>query len=264
MGMAEHRNTSREQARINDLMKLVPANVETAMDIGARDGFLSVKLAALLPKVIALDLEKPQIADPRIQCVKGDATALAFDDASIDLLLCAEVLEHLPGPALEKACAELGRVARSHLIIGVPYKQDIRHARTTCRRCGVRNPPWGHVNSFDEQRLQALFPDFKVADISFVGTAEKGTNALSAALYDFAGNPFGTYSQDEGCVACGSQLQGPATRSLPQRVASKAAYLIREALNAFVPAHPNWVHILFERREPVHAASPPLRAAGLF
>src|SRR4051812_47159619 len=195
MDMVAHRNTSREQARIADLMRLVPANLATAMDIGARDGFISAKLAALFPSVVALDLTPPQIDDPRIQCVQGDVTALAFDDFSIDLLLCAEVLEHLSGATLEKACSELARVARSHLIIGVPYKQDIRHARTTCRRCGTRNPPWGHVNSFDEQRLQALFPDFKVADIGFVGTAEKGTNALSAALYDFAGNPFGTYSQ---------------------------------------------------------------------
>lgn len=269
MEMSDYRNTGREQARIADLMSMVPPNLDSVIDVGARDGYLSLRLAELIPRVTALDLQLPRIDDPRIHCVQGDASALAFADAEVDVVFCAEVLEHIPSPVLEQVCAEFSRVARAYLIIGVPYKQDIRHARTTCQHCGAVNPPWGHVNSFDEHKLQALFPDFKIAKISLIETAEKGTNALSAALYNFSGNPYGTYSQDEGCIACGQAMQPPRHRSVLQRVATRAAYLLREALIGFEPAHANWVHILFERKvklaarpaAPARQARQPERAA---
>lgn len=76
MDLTAYRNSPTEQQRIADLMRLLPQGVVTALDIGARDGYISSKLADRSMRVTALDLEKPQIADSRIQCVKGDITAL--------------------------------------------------------------------------------------------------------------------------------------------------------------------------------------------
>ena len=38
--------------------------------------------------------------------------------ALFDVVLCVEVLEHIPGKGLEQACRELSRVAKSHVVIG--------------------------------------------------------------------------------------------------------------------------------------------------
>src|SRR5262245_18900113 len=194
MDLAEYRNSESGRMRVADLTRLLPSNLDSALDVGARDGFISKLLVGHFPNVTALDMEEPRIDGERIRCVKGDVTGLNFPDASFDLVLCAEVLEHLPGRTLARACGELSRVAREYLLIGVPYKQDLRVGRLTCRACGKKNPPWGHVNSFDEDRLKELFFEFKVDGLSFVGEVVAWTNPFSTFLMDLAGNPYGSYS----------------------------------------------------------------------
>jgi hypothetical protein len=248
MDLAEYRNSAREKERVADLMGLVPTHGESALDIGARDGFISKLLAERFLKVTSLDLDRPEIVHERILCVKGDVTALDFPDASFDLVFCAEVLEHIPPKKLAAACSELSRVSRRHVLIGVPFKQDIRVGRLTCLACGKASPPWGHVNSFDENRLRGLFPDCEVTRTSFVGLADKGTNFLSRLLMDLAGNPYGTYSQSEPCVHCGAVFVGPPERTLVKKVLTRAAFCVGYLQAPFLEQHPNWIHLLLEKR----------------
>jgi hypothetical protein len=242
------RETEMEQTRIADLMAMLPAHAGTAVDIGARDGFISSRLADRGVSVTALDLEQPQIDDARITCLKGDATALSFGDSHFDLVFCAEVLEHIPTSLLAKACSELARVARRHLLIGVPYKQDLRLDRSTCASCGKTNPPWGHVNSFDEERLAALFSTCRVVKKSFVGHTREATNFISSGLMELAGNPYGTYIQDEPCIHCDAALTAPATRTVVSRVLAKGAVLARKAQAPFIDERPKWIHVLLEKQ----------------
>jgi hypothetical protein len=245
---SRYHESAREQARIADLMGLVPAPLGAVLDVGSRLGYITRQLADCAGSVTALDLERPQFDDPRVACVQGDATALHYADGSFDLVMCAEVLEHIPSPALEKACAEMARVSRRWVLIGVPYRQDTRLWRTTCHACGGVSPPWAHVSRFDEARLAALFPGMRTERQSLVGTAEPGTNAFSAWLMNHAGNPFGTYIQDEGCVHCGAQLVAPPPRTLRQRVLAKAALAIRAAANLGRSPHANWIHLLLNKK----------------
>ncbi len=248
MNLVEYRNAPLEKQRVADLMALVPAGLASALDIGARDGHLSCLLADRIHSVTALDLETPQINDQRLKCVKGDATALAFADNSFDLVFCAEVLEHIPTPMLARACSEMQRVCARHLVIGVPYRQDIRHGQTTCAACGRLNPPWGHVNSFDERRLQALFSACITVETTFVGCTREATNGLSSALMSWAGNPYGTYSQEEPCIHCGRALGQPRVRSLGQRIATKLGAALQAAQERVTPARGNWIHVHLEKR----------------
>lgn len=245
--MEHYRASPREQARFSDLMRLIPSGLHSALDIGARDGYMSKALAGKVDRVTALDLDKPSFTAPRVTCVQGDATALQFPDRHFDLVFCAEVLEHIPTRLLDKACAELSRVAGQYVLIGVPYKQDIRKDQTTCYHCGAVNPPWAHVNSFDERRLQALFPHLEVEKITYVETAGPDTNGLSAALMNFAGNPYGTYGQEEPCVHCGHKLTPPPPRNLAQKVATKGAVWLNRIQDAVTTRHANWIHVLFRQ-----------------
>lgn len=248
MDLTEYRNSDAERARSASLMGLVPPHGGAALDIGARDGFFSRLLAERFERVVALDLQAPDIAHERVQCVQGDITALQFADGSFDCVFCAEVLEHIPPQRLQQAGRELARVARSTLVIGVPYKQDLRLGRTTCGACGKSNPPWGHVNSFDEARLASLFPGFQTVRTEFVGRTRDVTNALSAALMDFAGNPYGTYTQEEPCVHCAARLQPPRPRNLPRKLATRLATLLTRAQQRRTPVRGNWIHMLLQRQ----------------
>ena len=256
MDLSAYRASAAEQQRTNDVLRLMPAAGAKALDIGARDGHFSLLMAERFDDVTALDLVKPNVVHPRVRCVEGNASDLPFPDAMFDFVLCVEVLEHIPPPILPDVCRELERVATGRLLIGVPYKQDLRVGRTTCYSCGGKNPPWGHVNSFDEKRLAGLFARCDVEAVSFVGVNSAWTNGVSAALMDFAGNPYGTYAQEEPCIHCGRRLIAPPPRSVAQRLATRCAFWSRRITEALTPPRGNWLHMMLRRSngDPGHMA----------
>jgi len=235
-----------DKKRVENLLDLLPKGLAAVLDAGARTGAISMQLISHFSSVTALDLEAPKIDNPIINCVKGDITELNYPDSEFDVVVCSEVLEHIPAHLLEKACSELSRVAKSYVLIGVPYRQDIRFGQTTCANCGTVNPPWGHVNSFDEFRLAKLFSTLCIKETAFVGQTRNRTNCVSAWLNNFAGNPWGTYSQEEKCIHCSSKLVPPASNLFTKGVA-KLAYLINLVQIYFIKPQPNWIHILFEK-----------------
>ena len=245
--LEEYRETPREQERIQNILGLIPNDTSSILDIGARDGYLSLKLALMIDSVTALDLEMPTIDHPTIIPVKGDITKLNFSDNTFDAILCAEVLEHLKPSLLNVACQELLRVARKYVIIGVPFEQDIRVGRTTCSACGGKNPPWGHCNSFTEEKLRKLFKGAEVKQTTFVGSNKEKTNALSTLLMDIAGNPYGTYGQEEPCVYCDHAIGNSRATGIFQKFLAKAAILLDQMQAMTLSSHPNWIHIAFEK-----------------
>ena len=244
---ARYRGREAELLRTSDILRMLPSGCNSALDVGARDGHFSKLLADRIPAVTALDLEVPRIDHPRVHCIPGDVTHLQFADAAFDLVVCTEVLEHIDPLGLPKACAELARVTRRHLLVGVPYRQDTRVGRTTCRGCGTHNPPWGHRSTLDEHRLHGLFPGLRTVEESYVGRNRETTNGLSRVLLDLAGNPYGTYGQEECCIGCGGALHEPPVRNLPQKVLTKAGHLARRLTERFQAERPTWIHLLFEK-----------------
>ncbi|WP_256081988.1 class I SAM-dependent methyltransferase [Massilia sp. YIM B04103] len=247
MNLTEYRASSSEQQRTADLLRLMPTKGRSALDIGARDGHFSLLMADRFEEVTALDLTHPNIPHPRVRCIKGNAARMQFADRTFDFVFCAEVLEHLPIAILQKACQEMARVVSDRILIGVPYKQDTRVGRTTCYSCGKRNPPWGHVNAFDEQRIAKLFPSCTLESISFVGLTTARSNWLSAALMDFAGNPYGTYEQEEPCIYCDRRLIAPPRRDLGQLIATKCAFGLRKISEILSKPRGNWMHLILRK-----------------
>jgi SAM-dependent methyltransferase len=248
MDLTDYRNSAPEQQRTADLVSLLPRFAASALDVGARDGYFSRVLATHYESVTALDLERPQIAHARIRCVAGNVTHLPFDDDAFDLVVCTEVLEHIAPDRLACATDELARVARHHLLIGVPYREDTRIGRTRCPVCGSRNPPWGHVNVFDEDRLLRLFAGWLVERRSFVGHRKETTNSVAAYLMDLAGNLYGTYGQEEPCVHCGAPLTTPPPRTPGRRVITKLGVWSARTTQPFRRPGPQWIHVLLCKR----------------
>ena len=99
-----------------------PEAVDVALDVGAGTGDLSFALARLAPRarVLALDfsaemLRRAERKSPgpdgaTIQWVRGDATAMPFDNSSFAAATIAFGLRNLPDP--EAGLRELARVVR--------------------------------------------------------------------------------------------------------------------------------------------------------
>ncbi|MCB2227458.1 MAG: class I SAM-dependent methyltransferase [Desulfarculaceae bacterium] len=237
----------KEQERITDLMGLLPSGRESLLEIGARDGYFTGLLRERFDRITALDLEEPEIDLPGVTTVQGDATKLQFPDESFDVVLCTEVLEHIPG--VERAAAELERVARCELVLGVPYEQDLRFGRLVCLTCGKVNPPYGHLNRFDEHRIAELFPACRVARSGLVGRASERTNWLSDRLMALAGYPYGSYDQQEPCVHCGARLKRPAPPTGWRRLAGKLGARLLSLEQRLSSPRPIWMHLLLVKRD---------------
>ncbi len=245
MDLTAYRNTKSEQDRIRSLLDLIKRPGNSVLDIGSRDGYVANLLTHYFKEVTALDLSMPELNEPRITCLNGNVCSLPFPDNSFDLVFCAEVLEHIPTSLLKDAVTEISRVAKKAVIIGVPYKQDIRFGRTTCLSCGCKNPPWGHVNVFDEAILKKLFADLILEETECIGKNRNRTNDVSKHLMDFAGNPYGTYIQDESCIHCSKRLTKPLYRNILQKICTRLAIILNKIQSYFVQESPNWIHCLF-------------------
>ncbi|MGI5441341.1 methyltransferase domain-containing protein [Streptomyces shenzhenensis] len=93
---------------------------ERALDVGAGTGSQTRELAAAVgPEGLALGVEpnpglravaEERSADTRARFTHGDALALPVPDASVDVVWCERVLQHLAEP--DRAVAEMARVLR--------------------------------------------------------------------------------------------------------------------------------------------------------
>jgi hypothetical protein len=90
----------------------------------------------------------------------------------------------------------------------------------------------------------------EIENISLIGEHRNCTNALSTLLLDLAGNPYGTYEQDEPCIYCGARLTRPATRTLSQRALTRIATQLNQLQRLVKRPQANWIHILFTRQTP--------------
>lgn len=87
------------------------------LDVGAAAGVIDVFLADACGQVTGIDIDAAAIADarkgegqPNLEFRIGDAMALEAADASVDVVICAHVYEHVPDP--ERLMSEIFRVLR--------------------------------------------------------------------------------------------------------------------------------------------------------
>lgn len=100
--------------RFKVISKLLDANSKTLLDIGCETLFYYNKLKKRYDITLADYSPKDKVIK------KEDVQNLSFKDKSFDIVLCQQVLEHVPNPV--KAISELKRVTKKQLIITVPYE----------------------------------------------------------------------------------------------------------------------------------------------
>lgn len=234
--------------RQRSITELLPASGRVALHVGSCDAELVPLLVAHFKHVVIADRVRPRVEHERVTCVSCDPAHLVFPDAAFDVVLCTGLLERVAPEQLAHVAGELQRVAGAQLLVEVAYREDLRLGRRTCPGCGCINPPQGHLNHFDEQRLSALFGASRLQQVRLLGEDVRRTNALATWLRDRAGNPDpGEAAADEPCLYCGRGLglppaPGPLQRALKRLAGwSEAA---QRALGFGEHPQPGWVHIL--------------------
>jgi SAM-dependent methyltransferase len=152
--------------------------VRRALDLGCGDGRLTAELQAgtvVGAEVSGVALERARARLPGAELVKLEPGGrLPFEDSSFDLVLCADMLEHVLD--LQTLLSEVRRVLRpgGELAVSTPA-----HSRLTGLRVFVRgferafDPLSPHIRFFTRRSLRALLDamGYQVEELDRVGAA---------------------------------------------------------------------------------------------
>jgi ubiquinone/menaquinone biosynthesis C-methylase UbiE len=121
-----------------------------ALEVGCGEGVIADRMQQRFGEVVALDLPDAGLRAgwrryPEPRFLHASAHELPFGDHRFDVVVAAEVLEHLPDP--DRGLRELARVGRRHLVLSVPREPIFRSCNLVAGRYvrDLGNTP-GHLN----------------------------------------------------------------------------------------------------------------------
>lgn len=230
--------------RVEQTLMLVPADIYTVLDLGCGDGTVSNSLVAS-----GLDVTGTDISSKALQYFKGKGIIailgqLPFSNHSFDLLICAEVLEHIPVGVYERTLKEIERIARQYIIITTPDNEYLPAGFVKCKYCGCIYHMNLHVRVFNRKAHRTLFQDFKL--VKTVGINSWKHYPVITSLEQ---RLLGIYRFKEGliCPCCGYNSVEKPTLGLWEKGFLKGIRL----LGRFIPQYSNarWIASLYSRRQ---------------
>lgn len=239
----------REMERLRLAVALVPPDAESLLDVGAGPGVFLHLLQQERPiRAAGIELTPSKVEYARreftLDMQVGSADRLPFADGSFHTVTAFEVIEHLPFGVYERTLGELARVASSHVIVGVPYREDRQMIR--CPYCAAHFSAIYHLRSFEDATLKALLPGWHLRSLTPHGSAHRLPWPLN--LWRKL-RPDTTLPEFAVCPSCGyhrersGPLAIPATgNGLPSR---------RRALTRWLPrvkVH-RWVFAVYEKAD---------------
>lgn len=114
------------------IKEVINCKPKKLLEIGIGNGIVSYILKNFGLSVTTLDNNKNLKPD-----IVGSVLNIPLPDSSFDLVLCCEVLEHLPYVEFKKALLEIYRVTRRFLILSLPdctryYRVELRLPKLRC------------------------------------------------------------------------------------------------------------------------------------
>ena len=91
--------------------------------------------------------------DDGLEMIYASIGEIPLKDNSVDIVTCLEVIEHLDSKLMLQGVKELRRVAKSRMILTVPY-------------CEKEPLPHFHKQRFDLTRIKRIFPNAKITFFS--------------------------------------------------------------------------------------------------
>lgn len=235
-------------ARFATTAAMVPPGIDSVIDVGAGDGRLShhlqtVGAAPMAPVVIERSIAAlSHYAGP---AAAGSVDAIPARDSAADLVLCCEVLEHLPQPVFDLARREVARVAKRWILISVPNRENLRRGAVRCPSCGCCYSPIRHLRSFDPSRLEGLFSGYHLRALEQTGPRLPVYPRALRALLERRG--IVQRSGSPVCPQCGEPYRLPRSSGIssPRDAIKTTTPWVRR----LVPASPRryWLCALYER-----------------
>lgn len=161
--------TEKEKKRIETLINLIPKEVNSIIEVGCGDGRLINCLKDKHDHLYGMDISEEIIKTVEVPKIIGSIDDIPFKDNEFDLVICSEVLEHLPINIYEKSLSELERISDKYILISVPNDENIKVRRVECPECNCAFHPWRHLRSYKLDEMKNLFNKFNIhKSITFI------------------------------------------------------------------------------------------------
>jgi len=225
-----------DTVRIPRTISMIPDDVATVLEIGCGNGRLINQISEKY-KTIGLDISRTALHFVKGGRVAGRCNVLPFRAQSADLVICADVLEHLPEEMLRLAVDELKRVSKRYVMIGVPFKERFEGAYVKCTACAHIFNQFGHLRSFKCSTLDRLFPDLQLVNTEFVGQPRKYLNRFLMLAWQRMGEAYGSDAR-KGilCPKCGHKQTRSIRQNFMQKSVAKCCFMANELLDKMIPS----------------------------
>ena len=229
----------REAERLDRTLALLPNDVSNGLEIGFYDFRVSRRLLETMD-LVSIDLPRPIQAHKEFKLAFADVQQLPFRDGAFDIVICTEVLEHLPDSVLFRGIRELQRVSRKYVLVSVPYRQRVWNELFKCTNCGYVGHSMGHLRYIDEQDFPAMFDVATVETVQFIGRCDGYAPDWLYAIGNRLGNTWQDYCFGQ-CPRCGKADTTVAPNPLGF-VLQRITWRVQRA----VKSRPAWMLLLFK------------------
>jgi 2-polyprenyl-3-methyl-5-hydroxy-6-metoxy-1,4-benzoquinol methylase/uncharacterized protein YbaR (Trm112 family) len=172
--------TIHENRRLHEfVLSKVADSADSILDIGCGNGWVARHFSKRNKNIVSFDISLDNIQrvlkenpSPNHYGVKGDVLALPFIEESFDLVISAEVVEHVPNTALYIANIVTVLKKGGRAIISTPYNEKLQYS--LCIHCNRSTPLHAHIHSFKEDSLNALVQAIPGLNIAAFTMSNKG------------------------------------------------------------------------------------------
>lgn len=193
--------TAKELERIIETREMIPPGVKSILELGCGDGRM-LKGMEDDCTLIGLDIDIIRIKNFPGSRMIASIGRLPIRTDSSDMVLVAEVLEHLKEDTLREAALEITRAAKKYLLVTVPYKENLLKDAAKCSKCAQIYHVWGHLRKFDLGTLSSLFRDFTLIECKRLRQKETAMPSFLQLAVRKWGNVWSR--TDKPCPKCGS------------------------------------------------------------
>lgn len=197
------RFSDEEKNRIMTIIQMIPNDVDSLLEVGCGDGRIINNLKNTYEKICGIDISNEALKTVKTPKFKGRIENIPFPVNSFDIVLCSEVLEHLPDTIYEKALKELQRVAKKYILISVPNRENLQIGNVKCPKCGSSFHVYGHLRSFSLSHMKYLFDFFGLVDYEFVFNDVYLLDDIIIKIKKWLKIDFFTIDDAKSCPQCG-------------------------------------------------------------
>lgn len=206
--------------------RLLPDPPAAVLDVGCGTGILVDALRERGYQAEGMDTDETVMQKMVGPHREGAIEVIPHEDASFDVVVATEVLEHLPVDIYDEARRELGRVAGRQVIVTVPNAEPLESASTRCPSCSCIYSIHGHVRRFDRGTMADLIPGFR---LSYVGTTGPYKLRHRSVEWYVRRRLLGSWPKQPGAICPQCNFQQPGARSAGVTARSGAGRLLRVA-----------------------------------